>query len=91
MQARIKKAEIDAFKLQASFIVTNTTLPILGYIKFEVEGDYCRITKSNNEAFLVRTVSCDSEDCSFLVEETVLYSFADFSTSEYINFQDDGN
>lgn len=91
MQARIKKAEIEAFKSQASFIKPNTILPILSFLKIDVAGDYCHITKSNNESFLVRTISNDSEDCSFLIDERVLYSFVEFSSSEYINFTDDGN
>jgi len=91
MQARIKKSEIEAFKSQAAFIKPNLILPILSFLKIDVDGDFCRITKSNNESFLVRTVSNDSEDCSFLVDENILYSFVDLSTSDHINFSDDGN
>jgi DNA polymerase III sliding clamp (beta) subunit (PCNA family) len=91
MLARIKKSEIEAFKIQAANIKPNTLMPILSYLKIEINGDYCEMTKSNNEAFVIRTSINDSENCEFLINESVLYSFAEYSAAEYIEFEKDGN
>lgn len=92
MQVRIKKVELEAFKTQASLIRANTSInPILTFIKFEVKGDDCTITKSSGESFVIRTIPVESEDCSFLVDEKILFNFMEFCSSEYFEFSKEGN
>ena len=91
MQARIRKTELDAFRAQAANLKVPSIIPILAFVKIEVKGDECSVTKNNNKAFVIRTFQNDSEDCSFLVDEVTLYNFLNFSDAEYINFQLNGN
>jgi len=91
MQARIRKSEIVSFKEQSGTINTSkVSLPILKFLKIDIEGDFCSITKSNHESFIIKTFGNDSEDCSFLVSEDTLYHFVNYCDSEYINFLIDG-
>lgn len=91
MQARIRKTELDAFRAQASNLKAPSIIPILAFVKIEVKGDDCSLTKNNNKAFVIRTFQNDSDDCILLVDETTLYNFLNFSDAEYINFELTGN
>jgi hypothetical protein len=90
MKARVRKAELESFKDHAAQIRKNNELPILEYLKIEVIGDFVHITKTNMKAFVIQTTVNDSEDCSFLVDENVLFNFIQLSDSEYINFEISG-
>lgn len=86
MQARLKRADIEAFKTNASQIPKHDDNPILQFIRVVIEGDFATLTKSNLESFIIHTINNDSEDCSFLVDEKILFEFVQLSSSEYINF-----
>lgn len=91
MEARIRKDDLVAFKIQATNIQQgDNNMPILNYIRIQVEGDFCYITKSNNKAFIIKSIPNDSEDCDFLVDENIFNSFVDYSTAEYVNFKIEG-
>lgn len=91
MQARVRKTELDAFKIQAANIKTDTISPVLEFIKIEIKGDECMITKSNNKAFVIRTCQNDSDDCAFLVRENILNNFLIYSEAEFVNFTAENN
>jgi len=91
MQARIKRADIEAFKTNASQIPKHEDNPILQFIKVTIEGDFATLIKSNLDSFVVHTISNDSEDCSFLVDEKILFEFVELSSSEYIYFSIEEN
>jgi hypothetical protein len=86
MKARIKKEDLASFKTYASNIKRNGDIPVLDHLKIEVAGDFVSITKTNLRAFAIQTTQNDSEDCSFLVDENVLFNFIELSDCEYINF-----
>jgi hypothetical protein len=91
MQARIKRIDIESFKKNASAITkADQVNPVLSFIKIEVKGDFCCMTKSNLKAFVMQTTPNDSEDCIFLVDENTLFSFTELSDAEFINFQISG-
>lgn len=85
-QIRIRKDELVSFKLQAANIKPNKLLPILSFLRIEIDGDFCSITKSNGQSFLVKTIPNDSEDCTFLVDENILNNYLEYVETEYIEF-----
>ncbi len=92
MQAKIKRSELEAFKSQAAFILpAKNNMPILSYLKFEVKGDFCELMKSNGESFCIRRIPVECEDCEFLVDEKILYSFMEFCSAETYTFETEGN
>lgn len=91
MQARISKSNLDTFKIASSQIKVNDILPILKYIKFEVKGDTCFITKNNHKAFVIHSFENDSEDCAFLVDENILNNFLSYSDGDFLDFKLEGN
>lgn len=92
MKTRILRSEIESFKIQAAFIKKAESIrPILNYLRIDISGDWCAMMKSNDKSFLVKQTPNDSDDCSFLVDEKILYNFIDFSSEEYIHFEDEGN
>jgi hypothetical protein len=86
MNARIRKEELQAFKTYASQIKKNTDQPITDYLKIEVVGDFVSVMKTNYKSFAIQTTPNDSEDCSFLVDENILFNFVELSESEFVNF-----
>jgi hypothetical protein len=91
MQARIRKADLEAFKAHAPAIRENKINPILSYVRISIEGDFGSIQKTNLKSFVLRTFNNDSEDCDFLVDENILLQFVELSSDEYINFSIQGN
>lgn len=92
MEARIRKDELKTFLEQARTIPPlKNGLPILSYIKIDIVGDFATLTKTNLRTFLVKTISNDSEDCSFLVQENILNSFVEWSDNDYVNFRSESN
>jgi hypothetical protein len=91
MQARIKRADIEAFKTNASAIPRHDDNPILQFLKITVEGDFATLTKLNFESFVIHTIPNDSEDCSFLVDEKILFEFIQLPVGEYVNFNIEKN
>lgn len=91
MEARIRKEDLSAFKTQAAdIVVKKDLLPVLSFIKIQVEGDFATLTKSNNRAFIVKSIPNDSEDCEFLVDETILNNFLEACDTDFVNFSIDG-
>lgn len=90
MKARIKKDDLIQFKSFAKDIIADKQLPITSFIKIDVSGDYVSLTKTNCKSFVIHTCINDSEDCSFLIDETTIFNFIELSESEYINFKIDG-
>ena len=90
-EARILKSEIEVFKIYAQGIKTDSINPILSFLKIEIEGDFGSIVKTNLKSFVSRTFSNDSEDCSFLIDEKILFNFLELVDGEYINFTIDGS
>ncbi|HEY1872384.1 MAG TPA: hypothetical protein VGG71_15075 [Chitinophagaceae bacterium] len=88
MQISIPRKELINFKNKAVNIETNTTIPILEFIKIEIENAFCTIVKDNLKAFVINEFPDTSNDeCSFLVNENTLYKFLDFSESRFILFE----
>lgn len=78
---KIKVSELRSFKSNASFIKTNTLLPVLSYLKFS-DGI---ITKNNLHSFLIQKMSPFKE--SFLVDEKILMNFIDCTAEEEIEIK----
>lgn len=91
MQVRIRKEELEAFKLEASDVVSSKdNQPVLQFLRIQVDGDFATITKSNDRAFVHKTIPNDSEDCTFLVDEATVYDFMNACDGDYIQFESNG-
>jgi hypothetical protein len=88
MQIGIPRKELNQFKEKAVNIDTNTTIPILAYIKIEIDNGICTIVKDNLEAFVINEFpDTINNECSFLVNENTLFKFLAFSESRFIQFE----
>jgi hypothetical protein len=91
MQARIRKDELITFKAEASDIILGKeSLPVLVFLRIQIEGDFATIIKSNMRSFIVKTIPNDSEDCLFLVHEQTLYDFLEAADTDFISFESIG-
>jgi hypothetical protein len=75
---KINTAELKRFKSNSSFIRQNNILPILGYLKFH-EGE---VTKTNMHSFITEQLDFKG---SLLVDEMILYSFLNGTSSPTID------
>ena len=88
MKVKIPRNDLNRFKEKAVNLETNSTFPILKYIKFEIRGISCEITKNNLKEFVIsKFPDSGNSDCSFLVLENTLFEFLEHSGSKFIQFE----
>lgn len=76
---KISVEQLKRFKNNSSSIKTNNILPILGYLKFSKDGT---VTKNAMGSFIIQKIDCKED---FLVDETILMSFVNYTSSPTID------
>jgi hypothetical protein len=88
MQIKIPRNDLNHFKDKAVNIETNTTIPILSYIKFEISGITSKIIKNNLKEFVIGSFpESGNNECSYLVLENTLFEFLEHSDSKFLQFE----
>ena len=84
----IKTSELLNFFKRASSIKSSDFLPIYTYLKFDITKDGSKVCKSNGNSFIVHEIEIESkEKISFLIEEKILRTLVEKTSSKEITFE----
>lgn len=78
---KLNVSDLKKFKANSSSIKPNNILPILSYLKFDKKGT---VTKNSLHSFVVQKIECNQ---SFLVEERILMSLVNYTSSPTIDIE----